>query len=209
MISVLEPSLVWAHADDTASVQRFQSGDESAFIELYTRHIGKLRRFAEGIVKNSWDAEEIAQDTFVRVYKHIGAFRGDCKFTTWVYEICKRLAFNRLKNVAYRMRGIQINLDAPIGDTDRTISDTIAAPTQLPCDEIATSELADNVGRAMAEIPKSHREILTLRLVHCYSYQQIARLQNIEMGTVKSRVNRARDTLKRKMRKEVFKGSDV
>lgn len=196
------------HAEDNALVARFKNGDESAFTELFNRHIASLRRYAKSIVKSDADADEIAQDTLRNAYKYLRNFRGECTFKGWACEICRRLSINRLSSVGYRLRRM-LPLDAPIDDTTLTIADTIAADIPSPYDEVAASEVVESVDCGMGKLSKRFYDILTLRAVHGYSHEQISQAHGIPIGTVKSRLSRARDMLKKKVRKEAFAGGGV
>ncbi len=182
---------------DAGLVRRFLAGDEAAFAEIVIRY--RARMFAVGFatLKNHADAEEIAQDTFIRAHRALVNFRGDASLATWLYRIALNLARNRYWYFFRRHRHATISLDSPIGEAQQaTFSDRLVTDAADPAREALITEFSELVGLAMDRLGKGAREILILRNSRDYSYEEIARELGISLGTVKSRIARARASLR-------------
>jgi len=184
-------------AIDASLVRRFIAGDESAFTEIVTRYRGKIYGLTLNLLHNAADAEEITQDTFIRAYRGLGRFRGDSSLSTWLYRITLNLARNRYWYFFRRRRHHWVSLERPLrDDSEATFADMVAAPDHDPAQETIVSEFTELVAACMERLDRRHREILTMRNVLDLSYEQIARSLGINVGTVKSRIARARENLR-------------
>jgi RNA polymerase sigma-70 factor (ECF subfamily) len=182
---------------DTALVQRFNAGDDAAFIEIMERYRAKIFTVTLGLLRNHADAEEITQDTFIRAHRGLARFRGDSSLATWLYRIAVNLARNRYWYFFRRRRQDALSLDCALSeDNTGTFSDLVADTTQDPAQEAATGEFTQLVNTCMEQLEARHREILTLRNVLNRSYDEIAQALGINVGTVKSRIARARENLR-------------
>ena len=184
---------------DAALVQRFNTGDESAFVEIMNRYRSKTYGIALGLLRNRSDAEEITQDTFIRAHRGLARFRGDSSLATWLHRIAVNLARNRYWYFFRRRRQDSLSLDHAIGDgsgSEGTFADLIAADTRDPAQESVSDEFTELVGTCMEKLDQKHREILTLRNVLNLPYEEIAQMLGINVGTVKSRIARARENLR-------------
>lgn len=185
-------------AYDAELVQRFNSGEESAFNEIMNRYYGKILGLALNLLRNRADAEEIAQDTFIRAHRGLANFRGDSSLATWLYRIALNLARNRYWYFFRRRRQDSISLERPLGDeTGATLADFIAADRGDPAQQTVTTEFADLIAACMEKLDARHREILTMRNSLHLPYEEIARALRINVGTVKSRIARARESLRK------------
>ena len=184
-------------AYDAELVRRFNNGDESAFVEMMQRYRGKIYGLTLSMLRNAADAEEITQDTFIRAHRGLSRFRGDSSLSTWLYRIALNLSRNRYWYFFRRRRQDSVSLDRELADSsDATFSDLIAADTHDPLQETATTEFSELIARCMEKLDAKHREILTMRNVLNLSYEEIARTLGINVGTVKSRIARARENLR-------------
>jgi RNA polymerase sigma-70 factor (ECF subfamily) len=182
---------------DAGLVRRFNGGDESAFVEIVTRYRGRLRQVALGLIRNHADAEEIAQDTFVRAHRALALFRGESSLSAWLHCIALNLARNRYWYFFRRRRHASLPLDAACGpDGAATFADLIASPAPDPRHLVATREFAGLAAAGLARLNPTQREILTLRNRDQRSYLGIARTLGVKVGTVKSRIARARGQLR-------------
>jgi len=182
---------------DADLVRRFNCGEEAAFNEIMSRYYGKILGLALNLLRNHADAEEIAQDTFLRVHRGLATFRGDSSLATWLYRIALNLARNRYWYFFRRRRQDSISIDRRIGeDSEATFGDFIAADRGDPAQQTVTNEFASLIARCMADLEPSHREILTMRTSLHLSYDEIAVSMGINVGTVKSRISRARESLR-------------
>lgn len=182
---------------DADLVRRFNAGEQSVFTTIMERYQAKIFTVAHGLLRNRADAEEITQDTFVRAYRGLGRFRGDSSLATWLYRIAVNLARNRYWYFFRRRRHDALSLDCALGDENEgTFSELVADTGHDPAQESATSEFASLIEDCMARLDARHREILTLRNLLNHSYEEIAGLLGINVGTVKSRIARARENLR-------------
>lgn len=184
-------------AFDMQLVQRFNAGDENAFIQVMERYQNKIFSTVLNLLHNRADAEEIVQDTFIRAHRGLAKFRGDSSLATWLYRIAVNLARNRYWYFFRRRRQDSLSLDHALGeDSDATFADLVASEAQDPAQETATEEFSSLISECMAKLEARHREILTMRNSLNLSYEDIARSLRINVGTVKSRIARARENLR-------------
>jgi RNA polymerase sigma-70 factor (ECF subfamily) len=182
---------------DAALVQRFNAGDDAAFVTIMERYRAKIFTVTLGLLRNHADAEEITQDTFIRAHRGLARFRGDSSLATWLYRIAVNLARNRYWYFFRRRRQDSLSLDCALSeDNSGTFSDLIADGSPDPAQETATGEFTKLINACMDRLDARHREILTLRNVLNRSYEEIAQTLGINVGTVKSRIARARENLR-------------
>jgi RNA polymerase sigma-70 factor (ECF subfamily) len=185
---------------DQLLVSRFKNGDQSAFDEMVSRYWDRIYAMVHQLLRNKQDAEEVTQDAFIRAHRGLENFRGDSAFSTWLYQIATNLARNRYWYWWRRKRDKSVSFDAPLTDEgDATLADVLPAELETPEDATVTQELVDNVAQCMERLGAKHREILILRNVRNLSYEEIAAILNISVGTVKSRIARARESLRAKL----------
>lgn len=184
-----------SEATDEELVARCREGDETAFDALVLRHHARAVNVAFQLLRDRQDAAEVAQDAFVKVYRNIGEFRGECAFTTWLHQIVVNLTRNKHHWWTRRGRQATVSLDCPV--------EARARPEDAPDAEAARSEFVEALGRQMAELPAKFREALVLRNVEEMSYEEIAAAMRCSVGTVKSRVARAREALRERMKDEL------
>jgi RNA polymerase sigma-70 factor, ECF subfamily len=182
---------------DAELVRRFNSGDASAFVEIIARYRVKMHSIALSVLRNAADAEEIAQDTFLRAHRGLGRFRGDSTLATWLHRIALNLSRNRYWYFFRRARRTSLSIDSDVGDErGAALGYLLCSPAPSPAQTVAMSEFADLVDVCMAQLPPNQREILTRRnVLHC-SYHEIAIALKISVSAVKSRIARARSTLR-------------
>jgi RNA polymerase sigma-70 factor (ECF subfamily) len=182
---------------DAELVRCFNAGDENAFDEIVTRYRGKMFSVAFSFLRNHADAEEIAQDTFIRAHRGLARFRGDSSLATWLHCISTNLSRNRYWYFFRRQRHATQSLDCTFSeDNPATISDLIASDAPSPAREAANREFLAHVAVCMGQLSDPQREILTLRNGLDQSYEKIAETLGISLGTVKSRIARARENLR-------------
>lgn len=184
-------------ARDAQLVERFRAGDEGAFVEIMSRYRDKIYAIVLGLLRNHADAEEIAQDTFIRAHRGLARFRGDSSLATWLHRIAVNLARNRYWYFFRRRRHATLSLDCAVSDESAaTFADLIASGEADPAQASASGEFTALVAACMEKLDPSHREILTLRNGLHQSYDEIAAALGINVGTVKSRIARARSNLR-------------
>jgi RNA polymerase sigma-70 factor (ECF subfamily) len=182
---------------DQRLVRRFTGGDETAFVEIMERYRAKILGVTLGLLRNHADAEEITQDTFIRAHRGLAKFRGDSALSTWLYRIAVNLSRNRYWYFFRRRRQDSVSLDCPLTENNTaTFSDLVADVGQDPAQETIMNEFSIVVDWCMTRLDAPHREILNLRNIQHRSYEDIALALRINVGTVKSRIARARENLR-------------
>lgn len=185
-------------AYDAGLVARFNGGDEAAFVEIVERYRGKVHSIALGHLRNHADADEISQDTFIRAHRGLARFRGDSSLATWLHRVAFNLSRNRCKYYSCRRRNSMLSLDRAFSDDNTaTLGDMIASDAPDPAREATAGEFSDLVAGCMKKLGGRQREILTLRNGLNESYDDIAKALGISIGTVKSRIGRARESLRK------------
>jgi RNA polymerase sigma-70 factor (ECF subfamily) len=184
-------------AIDRMLVDRFKQGDEAAFNEMVSRYWDRIYTMVNQLLRNSQDAEEVTQDAFIRAHRGLVNFRGEAAFSTWLYQIATNLARNRYWYWWRRKRDHTISFDQPVShDNDTTLQELIPADVETPEDATVTQELVTHIAAGMEKLGAKHREILVLRNIKNLSYEEIAQILGISVGTVKSRIARARESLR-------------
>jgi RNA polymerase sigma-70 factor, ECF subfamily len=200
-VSLVTPATTDAMSDREL-VARCQAGDEAAFDELVRRHQRRALNVAFQLLRDHEDAMEVAQDAFVRVYRSIGEFRGDCEFTTWLHQIVVNLARNKHRWWTRRGREKVVSLDGGLTTLDGDVKLQVATADDPPDAAVVKREFVRAVGEHLAQLPGKFREALVLRNVEDMSYEEIAAVLHCSVGTVKSRIARAREALRQRMRDE-------
>lgn len=182
---------------DSELVRRFNSGDESAFVEIMGRHREKIFSVSLALLRNRADAEEIVQDTFIRAHRGLARFRGDSTLSTWLHRIAVNLSRNRYWYFFRRRRHATLSLDNKLTEeSDATFADIIPSNARNARQEMQIEEFSALIASCMEKLDHRHREILTLRNLLNRSYDEIAEALGISVGTVKSRIARARGNLR-------------
>src|SRR6188768_1830831 len=177
--------------DDSAVVTAFLGGEERAFQELVERYQTRLLNFVYRTIGDREKAEDLVQEVFIRVYRHLHRFDRSKKFSTWVYTIASNLAKNELRNRSRNPLVLFQTMKGNWEDEDRPLQfeDTTARPDDL----YRKRHLRELVAETVAKLPAHHREVFVLRELEGKSYEEIAEITDCNLGTVKSRLNRARN----------------
>lgn len=179
---------------DEDLIERFQQGDIYAFELIVTRYKDQLLNFVYRFLGNQEQAEDILQETFLRVYKNRHAYRRVAKFSTWIYTIAGNLARTELRK---RKRRKLFSLsDIGIEDRDYEVSDDEFNP-ETHVDNILHDEV---IQREINRLSPKFREVIILRDIQEFSYEEISKILRVPLGTVKSRVNRARLRLQERLK---------
>ena len=182
---------------DSNLIARFLAGDDSAFAEIVTHYRAKMYSIALCHLRNHSDAEEIAQDTLIRAHRGLARFRGDSSLATWLHRIAFNLSRNRHMHNTRRRRQDTLSLDCALSDANQeTFADMIACEAPGPAREAAVGEFSETVEECMNRLAPSHREVLIMRTGLSQSYFEIAQELGLKIGTVKSRIGRARECLR-------------
>jgi RNA polymerase sigma-70 factor (ECF subfamily) len=178
-------------------IERLLARDERAFNDLVRAYQRRVLTLVMRMLGNAAEAEDVAQEVFVQVFKAIGSFRGDSKLSTWIYRIAINLCKNRVKYLKVRHTEQQDELgDAEekgaLGGTRRTTVGAVERPDEM----MSGKQVEQIVQRAILELEPTFRECLVLRDVEELSYEQIEEITGLPIGTVKSRIHRARAQLR-------------
>ena len=173
---------------------RYRDGEESAFAELVRRYRGKIVSTAYRVLGDAAKAEDVAQETFLRVHRNADRYRSIAKFSTWIYTIALNVARNELRNTK---RKRLVSLDAFGSDPDsEPATYDIPDESALPDQEVENAEIRVLFDRAIRRLPERYRAVFVLRDVDDLSYEEIAEILKLPKGTVKSRINRARQRIR-------------
>ncbi len=178
--------------DDSAVVSEFLGGEERAFTELVERYQTRLLNFVYRTIGDREKAEDLVQEVFIRVYRHLHRFDRSKKFSTWAYTIASNLAKNELRNRSRNPLVLFQTIQKNHQDDDRPLQ--FEDPNSRPDDMYRRRHLRQIVEESVAKLPEHHRNVFILRELEGKSYEEIAEITDCNLGTVKSRLNRARNS---------------
>lgn len=181
---------------DQLLVERVQRGEQGAFDLLVRKYQNRILAVIGRYIQDFSEAQDVAQETFLRAYRALGNFRGESAFYTWVYKIAVNTAKNHL--VAQGRR--PPTDDVAVDDAMYFAADSSLKERATPENELLRQEIERNVFDAVEDLPEELRMAITLREVDGLSYEEIAEVMNCPIGTVRSRIFRARDAIERRIR---------
>jgi RNA polymerase sigma-70 factor (ECF subfamily) len=181
---------------DPDLLRRAQSGDEAAFGVIMRTEYARTFRIAYAIVHNEADARDICQEAWLTIWKQLGTFRGDARFTTWLHPIVTRKALDHLRK---RRRWFDRFLPFGHGDDDAAVAVPEPATDETAREHTEGNETVVRVRAAIASLPPNHRAVLALREMEGLSYEEIAQATGVPIGTVMSRLFHARKLLAAKL----------
>ncbi|MBT9154285.1 MAG: ECF RNA polymerase sigma factor SigW [Firmicutes bacterium] len=201
---------VLAADTDQKLVQRSLAGDTDAFRQIVERYQSKVYNLALRMTGNPEDALDISQESFIRVFRSLKTFKGDSSFSTWLYRIANNIVLDELRKRRRRPL-VVMSTDAFVSSEEGEHALEFSGPQSLqPEEQVMRAERRREIAQALQAISPEHRLILLLRDVEGLSYEEIAGVQNINVGTVKSRLNRARLALREHLlRVEQISAADV
>lgn len=181
---------------DEQLMLRVQEGHTASFDVLVERYKDRLFNYLLRLVGNRDEAEEVAQEAFVKAYIHAEKYKTIAKFSTWLYTIATNLVRNRMRS---RSRAPQVfslwSKRRSDGEDEKPID--IVDKSRSPEDKINDAELSEIINRAIEQIPEKYRTSFVLREINQLSYEEIAAVTGLKLGTVRSRINRARNRFRR------------
>lgn len=182
---------------DQQLVEQAQQGDRRAFDVLVAKYQRKLGRLVARLVKDSAEVEDVVQEAFIKAYRALPAFRGESAFYTWLYRIGVNTAKNYLVSQGRRApTSTEFNNDEAEGFAEGDLLRDIDTPESL----LMTKQIGQTVNQAMETLPEELRNAIVLREIEGLSYEEIARIMDCPIGTVRSRIFRAREAVANKLR---------
>jgi len=177
-------------------IKQVKKGDQNAFAEIVELFKDKVYQLCYRMVGNAHDAEDIAQEAFIRAYININSYDTDRKFSTWLYRIATNLSIDRL-----RKRKPDYFLDAEIEGTEG-----LTMYSQLPSDELQPDEMVESlefkawIQQEINELPVMYRSVIVLKYIEELSLKEIGEILDLPIGTVKTRIHRGREALRKRLR---------
>lgn len=175
-------------------IEKAKQGDIKAFEELIIEHEKTVYNIVYRMMNNVDDAYDLSQETFIKVYRQISSFDGKSKFSTWIYRIATNTCLDELRK---RKGKETFSMNEMIESEDGQIISQYIDESENTEDKILDKEQAQIIRQALSEVNENYRIIITLRDINNLSYDEIAQILNISLGTVKSRISRARKEMKR------------
>lgn len=182
--------------EEARLIEQAQQGDSAAFDQLVLRHQQQVFAVALTMLGNREEALDVAQDAFVRAYRAIASFRREAKLSTWLVSITMNLCRNRRRWWARRRCVIVASLDDPREIADGSEAHEVADAGPSPALDAERRERQRQLMAALQLLDESHRSVIVLRDIQGHSYEEIAQMVGCQVGTVKSRLNRARTRLR-------------
>lgn len=182
---------------DQALVERVQAGDKQAYGLLVAKYQRRLLRLVSRLVRDPAEAEDVTQEAFIKAYRALAGFRGDSAFYTWLY----RIGVNTAKNwLVANGRRAPTSTELDNEDAENYGESDLLRDVDTPERLLMTKQIGETVNAAMSELPEELRTAISLREVDGLSYEEIAQVMECPIGTVRSRIFRARDAIAVKLR---------
>jgi RNA polymerase sigma-70 factor, ECF subfamily len=180
-------------------IESLKSGDALAFNLFVNRYSNKVYALLFRLTENQQEAEDLTQDTFLRALKAIKNFRGDADLKTWLFRIAINESKNRWRWWKRRKNDLTISLDAESDFSETSLSETIADVSDNPEAAVLRREREFQLRKMLRELPQNFREVIILRDIEGLSYEEIAAALSTNVGTIKSRIARGREELRKKL----------
>ncbi|MBM7588158.1 RNA polymerase sigma-70 factor (ECF subfamily) [Bacillus pakistanensis] len=177
-------------------IKQVIKGDQSAFAEIVEIYKDKVFQICFRMLGNRHEAEDISQEAFIRAYVNIETFNQNRKFSTWLYRIATNLCIDRI-----RKKKPDYYLDAEVSGTEGlTMYSQVAADVQLPEDKVEEMELQESIQLEISKLPDKYRSVIVLKYIEELSLQEISEILDLPLGTVKTRIHRGREALRKQLR---------
>jgi RNA polymerase sigma-70 factor (ECF subfamily) len=181
---------------DLELVRRVQRGERGAFDLLVLRYQHKVVKLVARLLRDPTEAEDVAQEAFVKAYRALASFRGDSAFYTWLY----RIAVNTARNSMASRQRRPLDYEADLSETEQSAVASRMSHSETPEATVLSDEIHATVNRAVAELPEDLRTAIILREIEGLSYEEIAAAMDCPVGTVRSRIFRAREAIDRNLK---------
>lgn len=182
--------------DDQILIQKALAGSESAFRILLERYKDAVYRIIVKIVRNQDEAQDLVQETFMKAFGSLSSYRCEYRFTTWLYKIAANNCIDYLR----KKRLISVSLDQPLETKDGQVTIELPDWTYNPEVDLTSRQRSLSIDAAIDSLPPKYREVIVFRHKRDKSYEEIAEILGIPVGTVKARIFRARELLKKKLK---------
>src|SRR5215813_14229241 len=187
-------------AEEALFVMRLQANEDAAYDELVRTYSASIFPVAYRMMGDTAEASDIVQDIFLKVFRNIAGFKGEAALKTWIFKIAFSEILNRLRWWKRRHRFATSSLDdQPNGNGVRAAAHSVASPTPTPEEVLQSKEEESAIQQALSRLSRDHRSIIVLRDIEGFSYTEIADVLGVSIGTVKSRLARARGDLKKSL----------
>jgi RNA polymerase sigma-70 factor (ECF subfamily) len=197
-------SAIGIRGEEESLVAELKAGSEAAFALLIAQYGHSVYSLMARNLRDQADAADVTQEVFVKVFRNISGFHGDSSLRTWIYRIALHEASNQ-RRWWNRHKKQELTIDAPIeNDEGETfcLADALASSSASPYDCAARAQLEQQVTAALQTLPEVFREVVVLREIEGFGYEEIAELLNVNLGTVKSRLTRGRAALREALVKD-------
>ncbi len=191
---------VTSSGEDALLIKAFQRGDKRAFDQLVIRHKDRIFNLCYRFIGDYEEANDSAQEAFVKAYGSLKTFRLESTFSTWLYRIAVNTCKNKLGSSSYRAKRKTVSLDNPGNNEVGALPMEIQNGTPSPLARMEEKERRRLVQKALAALPAEFKMVVALRDIEGLSYEEIAQVTGLNLGTVKSRIARARTDLRNKLR---------
>lgn len=191
---------------DQQLVERVQRGDKQAFDLLVIKYQRRLARLLSQFIRDAAEVDDVTQETFIKAYRALPSFRGESAFYTWLYRIGINTAKNFLVTQGRRAPTTSIGFDNE--DAENFEEGSQLREMNTPESELMSKQIAQTVNQTLQELPEELRMAITLREIEGLSYEEIAGIMNCPIGTVRSRIFRAREAIAEKLRPMLGTGKD-
>lgn len=183
-------------------IQLFQNGKEEVFEEIVYRYQKKVYNTTYRMMGNHEDANDLAQEAFLRVYRNLKRFQGKASFSTWLFTITSNICRDELRKRQRRLK--THSLSDPIQVKDGEIERDIPDNSMTPEEHSINQELRDQIQTVLDDLPSEQKEVIVLRELQGFSYEEISEITDVAIGTVKSRISRARRNMRTELNKLVL-----
>lgn len=181
-------------------IEKLKMGESEAFDLFVTRYSGDVYALLYRLTENAEDASDLTQETFLRALKAIKKFRGEADLKTWLFRIAINESRNRFRWWKRRKREKTVSLDDTVGGSEMAIHETLPGTSATPEEETLRRERERSLKDALLALPDIYREVIILCDIEGFTYEEIAGALEINIGTVKSRIARGREELRRRLK---------
>jgi RNA polymerase sigma-70 factor, ECF subfamily len=176
-------------------IKAIKKGDQNAYAEIVEIYKNKVYQLCYRMLGNRHEAEDVAQEAFIRAYVNIHTYNPNMKFSSWLYRIATNLSIDRI-----RKKKPDFYLDAEVSGTDGlTMYSQLAATEASPEDVLESLELQETVQKAILKLPEKYRSVIVLKYIEELSLQEISEILDLPVGTVKTRIHRGREALRKQL----------